>query len=540
MALSPIEALLRIQGERQDVQKALAPSMYQVGKKMKKKGRKAAWGAKIGEHALPFLADLGIKTALNLIAPGMGSLYAAAKKVPVLKAAGKGTLAAYGHKLGGEFAAGQVGVPDTEKLMKKYLGETASGTQAMRFGRGAVESIEGQKGLQLEALQESIRSGATTAGLKTAGQSLLGDLSKARKTRILKDTGEVPTGGGPYDVLSDIRKGEGSLTAGDYLTAMQEGAGEDIKSLFDISPIQEELGKGRLFQTGREARRMAADFGDIEQWYSGDHKVQEMPGLDEWTAGDTRPTRLKGPRPFEMDTTGIEFGQVEPGFQLAEESRALKTGMPGYKPKYDIPSEPWASPTALSDLAGRPELAMEQVGLGRPRPEGEYFGRKPLDIMSDQFIGGDTTGQAGIYGQSLFPEGRTPEWRTKALEELNIPPMPSEETFATANQSMQNLGLFGGPMPTPEQLDPSIAQARPIFATSRGALDIMGGDTPYKKSIGYGKLMETLGESQMKRAEGLSNVRGMSMYDFSPMFKRQSNLTGTGFLPNLGGNWRGY
>ena len=166
MALSPIEALLRIQGERQDVQKALAPSMYQVGKKMKKKGRKAAWGAKIGEHALPFLADLGIKTALNLIAPGMGSLYAAAKQVPVLKAAGKGTLAAYGHKLGGEFAAGQVGVPDTEKLMKKYLGETASGTQAMRFGRGAVESIEGQKGLQLEALQESIRSGATTAVLR--------------------------------------------------------------------------------------------------------------------------------------------------------------------------------------------------------------------------------------------------------------------------------------------------------------------------------------------------------------------------------------
>ena len=37
MALSPIEALLRIQGERQDVQKALAPSMYQVGKKMKKR-----------------------------------------------------------------------------------------------------------------------------------------------------------------------------------------------------------------------------------------------------------------------------------------------------------------------------------------------------------------------------------------------------------------------------------------------------------------------------------------------------------------------
>ena len=46
--LTPLEALLQMQAEQQDVQKALAPSMYQVGKKMKKKGRKAAWGAKIG------------------------------------------------------------------------------------------------------------------------------------------------------------------------------------------------------------------------------------------------------------------------------------------------------------------------------------------------------------------------------------------------------------------------------------------------------------------------------------------------------------
>ena len=216
--------------------------------------------------------------------------------------------------------------------------------------------------------------------------------------------------------------------------------------------------------------------------------------------------------------------------------------MSGLKPKYDIPSEPWASPTALSDQVGRPELAMEQVGLGRPRPEGEYFGRKPLDIMSDQFIGGDTTGQAGIYGQSLFPEGRTPEWRTQALEELNIPPMPSEETFATANQSMQNLGLFGGPMPTPEQLDPSIAQGvgvHPIF-------DIMAGGAQDEKSIGYGKLMDTLGKSQMKRAEGLSDARTAQMWKqfLNPNLGNQPRSlytkTGTGFLPNLGGNWRGY
>ena len=527
MALSPIEALLRIQGERQDVQKALAPSMYQVGKKMGKKGKKAAWGAKIGEHALPFLADLALSAALNAIAPGMGSLYAAAKKVPVLKAAGKGTLAAYGHKLGGEFAAGQVGVPDTEKLMKKYLGETASGTQAMRFGRGAVESIEGQKGLQLEALEESIRSGATTAGLKTAGQSLLGDLSKARKTRIGADAG-----GGPSDILSDIRKGKGDLSADDYLTAITEGGREDVKSLFDISPIQEELGKGRLFQTGREARRMAADVGgidqwmatdvgDIEQWYSGDHDVQKMPGMDEYTAqGPVK--RLEMPSPIGKDVAHPVTGES-----------VMDTYLGGMK-------------------SGESELAMQQLGLSGALPQAQFpkasFGTTPSEIMrgpqqdiSDLF---PTPEFAQAPPSMRFQDIRKQSYLFPAPESVDMPDV-SRISDESIQGSMSNLGLLGS-TPTPEQLDPSIAQARPIFATSRGALDMMGGDTPYKKSIGYGKLMDTLGQSQMKRAEGLSDARTAQMWKqfLNPNLGNQPRSpytkTGTGFLPNLGGNWRGY
>ena len=109
---------------------------------------------------------------------------------------------------------------------------------------------------------------------------------------------------------------------------------------------------------------------------------------------------------------------------------------------------------------------------------------------------------------------------------------------------MKNLGLVGSPMPTPEQLDPSIAQGvgvHPIF-------DIMAGGTPrgegsfispqYKKSIGYGKLMETLGQSQMKRTQGLSEARGAQMW--AQFLKPNLGQPGTGFLPNLGGNWRGY
>ena len=148
------------------------------------------------------------------------------------------------------------------------------------------------------------------------------------------------------------------------------------------------------------------------------------------------------------------------------------------------------------------------------------------------------TGRAGIYGQSLFPEGRDVGFESLKIPERQLPPPIDDETF----QSMKNLGLVGSPMPTPEQLDPSIAQGvgvHPIF-------DIMAGGAQDEKSIGYGKLMDTLGKSQMKRAEGLSDARTAQMWKqfLNPNLGNQPRSlytkTGTGFLPNLGGNWRGY
>ena len=84
MALDPRAAMLKINQERMDVQKGLAASQADIGRKMTKKGTKGAIGSWLGQLAAPVLADWGTTALLNVFAPGLGSLYKAAKGVPLL------------------------------------------------------------------------------------------------------------------------------------------------------------------------------------------------------------------------------------------------------------------------------------------------------------------------------------------------------------------------------------------------------------------------------------------------------------------------
>ena len=183
MALDPRAAMLKINQERMDVQKGLAASQADIGRKMTKKGTKGAIGSWLGQLAAPVLFDWGTTALLNTVLPGMGiatkglgSLYKAAKGVPLLKAGAKGLLTAYGGAKGAEMGAGSVSIGESEDLMKKYMAGTVSGEKGMRFDRGATEAMESQKDLQLEALSDLMKVDAGKAGLKAAGSSLLGSL----------------------------------------------------------------------------------------------------------------------------------------------------------------------------------------------------------------------------------------------------------------------------------------------------------------------------------------------------------------------------
>ena len=67
MALDPRAAMLKINQERMDVQKGLAASQAEIGRKMTKKGRKGAWGKWLGQLAAPVLADWGTTALLNVV-----------------------------------------------------------------------------------------------------------------------------------------------------------------------------------------------------------------------------------------------------------------------------------------------------------------------------------------------------------------------------------------------------------------------------------------------------------------------------------------
>lgn len=181
MALSPLESLLKIQQERMDVSKAMAPAQYDLSKQMSKKGKESAKGAFLGNIA-PKAIDYLIGGGLSLINPALGASYVAAKPFRGLVT---GVAQKYGMEKGAEYYGGKVDVDNFDELMKKYLGETVSGEKALRFDRGATESVEAQKDLQLGMLKDSISSQATMAGLTTAGKGLMS---------VFDNIGKTPTG----------------------------------------------------------------------------------------------------------------------------------------------------------------------------------------------------------------------------------------------------------------------------------------------------------------------------------------------------------
>ncbi len=181
MALSPLESLLKIQQERMDVSKAMAPAQYDLAKQMSKKGKESAKGAFLGKIA-PKAIDYLIGGGLSLINPALGASYVAAKPFRGLVT---GVAQKYGMEKGAEYYGGKVDVDNFDELMEKYLGETVSGKKAMRFDRGATESVEAQKDLQLGMLKDSISSQATMTGLTTAGKGLMS---------VFDNIGKTPTG----------------------------------------------------------------------------------------------------------------------------------------------------------------------------------------------------------------------------------------------------------------------------------------------------------------------------------------------------------
>jgi len=241
MALDPRAAMLKINQERMDVQKGLAASQAEIGRKMTKKGRKGAWGKWLGQLAAPVLADWGTTALLNVVAPGLGSLYKAAKGVPLLKAGAKGLLTAYGGAKGAEMGAGSVSVGESEDLMKKYMAGTVSGEKGMRFDRGATEAMEAQKDLQLEALDTLMKDDAMKSGLKAAGSSLLGSLKTASEARMAAATGGGATDAATSvsDRLKTLRETQGDLTTQDYLSAFTDSGKQAKKDLLSTQSLKD-------------------------------------------------------------------------------------------------------------------------------------------------------------------------------------------------------------------------------------------------------------------------------------------------------------
>ena len=205
MALSPLESLLKIQQERMDVGKAMAPAQYDLAKQMSKKGKESAKGAFLGKIA-PKAIDYLIGGGLSLINPALGASYVAAKPFRGLVT---GVAQKYGMEKGAEYYGGKVDVDNFDELMKKYLGETVSGEKALRFDRGATESVEAQKDLQLGMLKDSISSQATMAGLTTAGKGLMSVFDNIGKTPTGEagiTSSEIPTEG--TEVMDSYMPGE--------------------------------------------------------------------------------------------------------------------------------------------------------------------------------------------------------------------------------------------------------------------------------------------------------------------------------------------
>tara|TARA_R110002050_G_scaffold41798_1_gene101012 strand:+ start:68 stop:1351 length:1284 start_codon:yes stop_codon:yes gene_type:complete len=171
MALSPMEARLRMQGERVNVGRALQKAQSQVARNRRKKGGRAGLFGGIGGT----IAGIGA----GLLTGGMSPLVAAAVK-------GVGT--GLGKKIGADYGARSVKDRNIDADVMSALGR---GSKAMRFDRGQVSSLTEQRDEENKMLRDSINQGAILGGVKSGAGSLLKDLGGITKDRLTAD----PTSG---------------------------------------------------------------------------------------------------------------------------------------------------------------------------------------------------------------------------------------------------------------------------------------------------------------------------------------------------------
>tara|TARA_R100000008_G_scaffold33537_1_gene18943 strand:+ start:4952 stop:6208 length:1257 start_codon:yes stop_codon:yes gene_type:complete len=404
MALDPRAAMLKINQERMDVQKALAAAQAEVGQKMTKKGEKGAWGKWLGQLAAPVLADWGTTALLNVFAPGLGSLYKAAKGVPVLKAGAKGLLTAYGGAKGAEMGAGSVNVGESEDLMKKYLGETVSGAKGIRFDRGATASMEAQKDLQLEALSNLMKKDAYKSGLKAVGSSLIGDLRGA-------------TAAGVKERLKGMRETQGELTAQDYLSAFTESGKDARKQLLSMDSLKDWSAK-REGLTSLEALKYSdADLSEMfpkRAWTSDTGATGYLP-IDEGVVGgqenlgiepqaDTTYGSITDPaspgRGYAIGSPEYNEAMIQSGGQFGATSESGLLGIPfnqesipsgGELKLPGIPDKPIGYEKLLEDLHNRidkynatGDLTNVGTNLRVQNSLGNYYGQfdNPIDMQN--------------------------------------------------------------------------------------------------------------------------------------------------------------
>ena len=272
-------AIAKVRQERGDVSKALAATQANLASDLTKEGAYRGGGGTAGKWLGPIIGDFIVGGLLNMVAPGLGSMYQKAKQVPILKATGAAIYSGAGSKVGAEIGGSMVDVRDARPQVEGYLeggdgyGEgTVSGKQAMRFDRGASEALDLQKDEQLKVLDDLVN------------QQAIGDAGGAFLKSI---TGDVLEGmGEKYEDSLDAISANRELTGADYLDALTKASGEKgsmLGDIFDFSPME-----GSLSNLGK-----ANKIGGMSMKNIGQDKLLKDLGN---VLGQTRETLFKSPR----------------------------------------------------------------------------------------------------------------------------------------------------------------------------------------------------------------------------------------------------
>ena len=438
MALDPRAAMLKINQERMDVQKGLAASQAEIGRKMTKKGRKGAWGKWLGQLAAPVLADWGTTALLNTILPGMGiatkglgSLYKAAKGVPLLKAGAKGLLTAYGGAKGAEMGAGSVSVGESEDLMKKYMAGTVSGEKGMRFDRGATETMEAQKDLQLEALDTLMKDDAMKSGLKAAGSSLLGDLKGVASK-------------GVSERLKGMRETGGELTTQDYLQAFTESGKDARKQLLSTESLKD-----------WSAKREGLTFGQAMKYSDEALTAPKLPSVSKANMdimnqqlGDlSQPTRIagEGSRWGNRIPIGMEDEQAQMIKDFPSFTEATQSSIPMNMENINV-----KDPFLKGVQSAEPLEDWREYGAMTDRgPIGSTFYNEAMIEAGGKF---GATSESGLLG---IPFNQQPDAPSGELKLPGIPTKPlgydkmMNDIFQSPSLKSPQRPLYGSPITKP-------------------------------------------------------------------------------------------